>query len=110
LIVIERKSALVDALEEMQELLRSVSSSRSPHRLSAVRYTHCRTLLLGSELRPAMPGFLVQCVSLDKFQTFIYLYDPTPEARIGLVDAAFDKVAALLDSKRRYDVFEDPEF
>ena len=57
-----------------------------------------------------MPGFLVQCVSLDKFQTFIYLYDPTPEARIDLVDAAFDKVAALLDSKRRYDVFEDPEF
>ena len=110
MIVIERKSTLVDAVEEMQELLRSVCSSRSPHRLSAVRYTHCRSVLLGSELRPAMPGFLVQCVSLDKFQTFIYLYDPTPEARVALVDAAFDKVAALLDSKRRYDVFEDPDF
>lgn len=57
-----------------------------------------------------MPGFLVQCVSLDKFQTFIYLYDPTPEARLGLVDSAFDKVAALVDAKRRYDVFEDPKF
>jgi hypothetical protein len=108
--VIDRKSTTLDALEEMQELLRSVSSSRSPHRLSAVRYTHCRSILLDSELRPAMPGFLIQCVSLDKFQTFIYLYDPTPEARIALVDAAFDKGRALLDAKRRYDVFDDSDF
>lgn len=78
--------------------------------MSAVRYTQCRSVLLDSELRPAMPGFLVQCVSLDKFQTFIYLYDPDPAARIALVDAAFDKGRTLLDAKRRYDVFDDPEF
>ena len=110
LIVVEPKPSTRDALEEMQELLRAASSMSSPHRLAAVRYTLCRATLFEGELRPALPGFLVQCVSIYKFHDFIHLYDPKPEARMAFVDAAFSGCRAMLDTKRIYDVFSDPEF
>ncbi len=96
-----------DVLQEMEELLRAVASSSTPHRFSAVRYTVCREALLASEVRPAIPGFLVQCVSIYKFHDFINLFDPKAEARIAFVEAAINKCRALLDSKRVYDVFGD---
>ncbi len=96
-----------DVLQEMEELLRAVAASSTPHRFSAVRYTVCREALLASEVRPAIPGFLIQCVSIYKFHDFINLFDPKAEARIAFVEAAITKCRALLDSKRVYDVFGD---
>ncbi len=109
MITVEQKPSMRDALEEMQELLRTIALVGSPPRHSAVRYTLCRSALIESELRPALPGFLVQCVSASKFHDFIHLYDPKAEARIAFVDAAFSAGRARLDSKRIYDVFSDPD-
>jgi hypothetical protein len=110
LIVVEPKPSTRDALEEMQELLRTVSLVGSPPRHSAVRYTMCRSALIESDLKAALPGFMTQCVSISKFHDFIHLYDPKAEARIAFVDSAFSACRARLDSKRIYDVFSDPEF
>ena len=96
-----------DVLQELEDLLRAVASSSTPHRFSAVRYTHCREALLASEVRPALPGFLIQCVSIYKFHDFINLFDPKLAERIAFVETAFSKCRALLDSKRSYDVFSD---
>jgi hypothetical protein len=96
-----------DIMQEMLELLRAVASSSTPHRFSAVRYTHCREALLSSEARSAVPGFLIQCVSIYKFHDFINLYDPKTDARLAFVEAAFAKCRVLLDQKRVYDVFGD---
>ena len=109
MITFEQKPNMRDALEEMQELLRTIALVGSPPRHSAVRYTLCRTALIESELRQALPGFMIQCVSASKFHDFIHLYDPKAEARIAFVDAAFSGGRARLDSKRIYDVFSDPE-
>ena len=109
MITIEQKPGMRDALEEMQELLRTIALVGSPPRHSAVRYTLCRSALMESELRAALPGFLVQCVSASKFHDFIHLFDPQAEARIAFVDSAFSASRARLDSKRIYDVFSDPE-
>jgi hypothetical protein len=110
LIVVEQKTSTSEALEEMQSLLRATCSAGSPNRISAVRYTLCRTMLMDGELRPALPGFLIQCVSIYKFHDFISLYDPKAETRIAFVENAFAASRALLESKRIYDVFSDPDF
>ena len=107
LIVTDSRATVEEALQEMEELLRAVAASSTPHRFSAVRYTHCREALLSSQLRPAVPGFLVQCVSIYKFHDFINLFDPKADARIAFVEEALSKCRALLDSKRVYDVFGD---
>jgi hypothetical protein len=107
MIVAQQKMGTLEALQEMSELLRSVAKAGTPHRLSAVRYTHCRAVLLESEVRTAVPGFLVQCVSIYKFHDFINLYDPKAELRIQFVDAALQKCRDLLGAKRVFDVFND---
>lgn len=107
MIVTDMRAMAVEALQEMEELLRAVASSSTPHRLSAVRYTHCRAQLLAGELRPAVPGFLIQCVSIYKFHDFINLYHPKTDARLAFVESAFGDCRALIDSKRVYDVFSD---
>jgi len=73
----------------MEDLLRAVSSSNSPPRLSAVHYTRCRDALLSGEPRSAVPGFILQCVSIYKFYDFINLYDADP-ARVEVVHPGVD--------------------
>lgn len=107
MIVAEQKTTTKEAMEEMEELLRAVAAAGTPHRLSAVRYTHCRAVLLESPVRSALPGFLIQCVSIYKFHDFINLLDPKIEARIQFVEGAFAKCRELLGSKRVFDVFND---
>ena len=109
-IVVEPKPSTREALEEIHEILRSVAASGSPHRLSAVRFTHCRSVLLQSEYRSALPGFLIQCVSLYKFYDFINLYDPKPEARVAFVNDAFARWRGAANAKPAYDIFSDPDF
>ena len=109
-IVVEPKPSTKEALEEILDLLRSVASSGSPHRLSAVRFTHCRSVLLQSEYRSALPGFLIQCVSIYKFHDFINLYDPKPEARVAFVNDAFAMLRGKANARPVYDIFSDPDF
>jgi hypothetical protein len=109
-IVVQQKTSTSEALEEMQALLLSTCSAITPNRVSAVRYTLCRTALMDGELRPSLPGFLIQCVSIFKFYDFISLYDPRAEARIAFVESAFANGRAMVESKRIYDVFSDPDF
>jgi hypothetical protein len=100
-----------EALAGMEELLRSAASGGTQHRLMAVRYTEWRSALLASEVKAGVPGFLIQCVTVDKFNTFITLLDPKLDARLQFLDAAFAKCRAMLASSRVYDVFgEDDDF
>ncbi len=107
MIGLEPRPATADAL---QELLRAAAVSSSPQRPAAVRYMHCRTTLLDGELRATMPGFLIQCLSLDKFHQFIHLYHPSPDARLAFLDEALARCGAQLEKRRTYDVFSDPDF
>jgi hypothetical protein len=110
-VVAEPKSSTEEALAGMEELMRSAASGSTQHRLMAVRYTQWRSALMASEVRTAVPGFLVQCVTVDKFNTFITLLDPKLDARLQFLDAAFAKCRAMLASSRVYDVFgEDDDF
>lgn len=97
-------------LKEMEELLRVVATSGSPSRPLAVRYTHCRDALLAGEVRSAVPGFVVQCVSIYKFHDFINLYDADGEARVAFIENAFSRGKVFLSSKRSKDVFRDFDF
>jgi hypothetical protein len=103
-------AAAEEALKEMQELLLATASASAPNRIAAVRYTLCRTVLMEGPLRPALPGFLIQCVSIFKFHDFITLYDPKVETRLAFIDAALAKSRSVAEAKRSFDVFEDPEF
>lgn len=98
-------------LKELEELLRVVASSGSPPRPSAVRYTQCRDALLASELRAAVPGFVVQCVSIYKFHDFINLYHPDADARVAFIANAFGSGGdARPVGKRARDTFNDFDF
>lgn len=100
---------LIEALGEIHALLKEVAASSSPHRSAAVRYTVCRSVLLGSELRPLLPGFLVQCVSISRFHEFINLYHHRREARIEFVDAEMNPARARLTDKPVPNIFGEPE-
>jgi hypothetical protein len=86
-----------ETLEELHELLRAASGASSPPRHWAVKYAHCRASLLASEAGTRLPGFLVQCGSIERFRDFITLYHGNPEARARFVDAAFDHTRSRLN-------------
>ena len=98
------------ALEELHALLRDVAGSSTPHRSAAVRYTTCRSVLLDSELRPLLPGFLVQCVSIARFHEFINLYHYRHEARIGFVETEMKPLTGGSDDKPAPSIFGESEF
>lgn len=97
-------------MKEMEDLLRAVSAASSPPRLSAVKYTQCRDALLASEFRAALPGFILQCVSIYKFYDFINLYDGRPEARVAFVESAFNSGPGLVPPRPSRDAFNDFDF
>lgn len=103
-------AALRSVMTELEDLLRVVVSSGSPPRTSAVRYTQCRDALLASPSRSSVPGFIVQCVSIYKFQDFINLYDPRTDHRLAFVEAAFAGGIKALRPVRRNDAFNDFDF
>ena len=107
---IEPRLTAREALDEMEEIMRVTASEHSARRVAAVRYTRCRSALIESELRAAVPGFLVQCVSLDKFHDFISLLDPSPKTRIAFIEAGLADCRAALDVQKKYDVFGDRDF
>ncbi|MDB5672346.1 MAG: hypothetical protein JWO25_3305 [Alphaproteobacteria bacterium] len=94
-------------LDELREVLRSVTVMRGPERSVAVRYMEARSSLLAGPLASHAPPFLLQCVSLFKFHDFISLYAPDPERRMAFVDQSFEPCRRAISAVRRYDVFED---
>ena len=76
-------------LRELQELLRTVAALQPVQRPWPVAYTACRAALLAGPLRTRLPGFIVQCGSIDRFRDFISLYHPRAESRLAFIDSAF---------------------
>lgn len=99
----------VEALHELHEILLLIALEHSPQRLTATRYTLCRDILLHSELSPSLPGFLRQCLTVDRFRDFIHLYDASLEARMGLVEDALRGCIGRARAKALVDVLRDPE-
>ena len=77
-----------DALSELHSILLLAALETSPPRLAAQRYTACRDILLRSDLRRTLPGFLQQCVTVYRFHDFIHLYHMALEARVAFIDGA----------------------
>lgn len=99
-----------EALTELKQLMRLAAGEGSPQRLAATTYTICREALLQSELRPALPGFLLQCLTIFRFKDFIQLYSPSLDDRIAFVDEAFRACEARAGLRSSFDVFGDPDF
>jgi len=78
-----------EAWFELQELLRAAATDAAPPRHMAAHYTAIRDTLMRSELHAHLPGFMLQCLTLDRFRDFIRLYHPQPEVRIDFLSSAF---------------------
>ena len=98
------------AFKDLEAILTSIASSPSHYRNFAVHYLRCRETLLGVQTRSAVPGFLIQCGTSDKFRDFICLYDPSAEARRDFIHKALAGCRALLGWSRPYDIFDDDDF
>lgn len=108
--MVEPKLTMVEALQELRDVLFAVVTTGSTHRDLAVRYMRSRAALMEGELRPLVPGFLVQCSSIGKFHDFITLYHPHKEARIAFFDESLDACWARLNISRVSDVFGESGF
>ncbi len=87
---------MTELLTQLQEVLRAVAERGSVDRPACATYGQYRAALMASGLRSTLPGFLLQCGSLERFREFITLYHPEPRARIQFVDAALAGVAQHL--------------
>lgn len=76
-----------ELLGELEDLLLTVARGHTPDRLSSMRYMQHREQLFQGALGAALPGFLVQCVSVARFRTFIELYDSDSAEREGFIRA-----------------------
>lgn len=106
----EQEPTPTDALAELQEILRLAAHEGTPQRFAAARYTICRDAVLKSDLRPALPGFLLQCLTFSRFHDFIHLYHPDPAARLAFLDESFRSFTSRVRSRPTFDVFGDPDF
>jgi hypothetical protein len=92
-----------EALGELEALLHQVSDGASPpSRAAAVRYMQCRTALIDGAIRPSVPGFLIQCISVSKFYDFIRLYHYHPAARREFVSEALQPCYLMVERQRGY--------
>jgi len=106
----EQQPTPEEALGEIQDILRSAAAEGSSNRLPAIRYTLCREALLRSDLRPALPGFLFQCLTFSRFHDFIHLYHPQVEKRVAFIDAEFAACLGRPRARPSFDIFDDKEF
>jgi hypothetical protein len=61
-------------------------------------------------MRTALPGFLLQCLTIFRFKDFIQLYSPSVDERIAFVEEAFRACEARAGARPTFDVFDDPNF
>lgn len=78
-----------EAWIRLQELLHEAANEAVMPRQMATLYTRLRELLLKSEYHPHLPGFMLQCLTLDRFRDFIRLYHPRPAERVAFLERAF---------------------
>jgi hypothetical protein len=94
-----------EAWTRLQELLRDAAMEAPQPRQAAMLYTQLRETLIKSDYRPHLPGFLLQCLTIDRFRDFIRLYDPRPAERIAFLDRSFFRRAM-----HTRDFFADADF
>jgi hypothetical protein len=94
-----------EAWTRLQELLRAAATQAVQPRQMATLYTRLRETLLKSEYQPYLPGFIVQCLTLDRYRDFIRLYHPDPAERILFLERAFKARAS-----RSRDFLADADF
>ena len=97
-----------EAWSELQELLRFVAT-QPPHRHMAALYTTLRDTLLKSDYQRHLPGFMLQCLTLDRYRDFIHLYDPSTEARLDFLSRSF-RNRSVRASRPTRDFLADAEF
>jgi hypothetical protein len=74
-----------EAFDRFDALLQSIAAGLPVDRSAAMRYSEYRSMLLDSPYRDALPGFVLQCMSVSRFREFISLYDPAARAREAFV-------------------------
>jgi hypothetical protein len=108
--VIEPELTTERAFKDFETILYSVAASPSQYRNSAVHYMRCRNALLNWQGRPALPGFVFQCGTCEKFRDFITLYDASVQARHAFIHDALGQCRSLLGWTPAYDIFDDEDF
>lgn len=104
------EASLADALRELEEILLVAAASKAPlPRATAPRYVRLRETLLKSDFAASLPGFLRQCLTIDRFRDFIHLYHPEPAKRAEFLDLALRSGTCPRKRSLR-DVFSDSEF
>ena len=98
------------AFKDLETILRAIAASPSHYRNFAVHYMRCRSVLLNEPGRAALPGYLIQCGTSDKFRDFILLYDGAVAARHAFIAESLGRCRALLGWSRPYDIFDDEDF
>ncbi|SOB86518.1 hypothetical protein SAMN06297144_1624 [Sphingomonas guangdongensis] len=79
-----------EAFDQFERLARSIADGAALVRSDGVTWSQARDALLASAFRPALPGFVFQCLSVFKYREFILLYHPDPGARRAFVDQLLD--------------------
>ncbi len=82
--------------ERLRVMLRGVARGELPLRECAVTYLELRSFLLASPQGGLLPGFLYQCGTVDRFRSFIVLYDPDIDLRAEFVDRMIARAQSLL--------------
>ena len=104
-----RDQPVAEALSELQEILHlAAASSSSLPRVTAGTYVRLRQILLETDHSRSLPGFLRQCLTIERFRDFIHLYDPEPARRAEFLESAF-RSAPVTQYRRARDVFSDWE-
>ena len=106
---VEPELTLERAFADLEQMLYSIASSPSHHRSFAVHYMRCRNLVLTGQDRSALPGFLIECGTSEKFRDFITLYDASIGERHAFLEYALSRCRALYGD-RSYAGFDDEDF
>ena len=94
-----------EAWTRLQQLLREAATEGPQPRQAAMLYTRLRHALINSDYQPHLPGFVRQCMSIDRFRDFIRLYDSRAGERISFLDRSFSRRAM-----HTRDFFADADF
>ncbi len=106
---VEPELTVERAFTDLEKILYSLASSPSHYRNFAVHYMRCRNMLLNQD-RSALPGFLVQCGTSEKFRDFIILYDASVQQRHAFIGEALSRCRALYGGRSFTDFDDDEDF
>ncbi len=75
-----------DAFDQFAAVTASIAGGGALVRSDAVTWSQAREVLLASDYRDVLPGFIFQCLSIFKFRDFILLYHPDPKRRRAFLE------------------------